>query len=158
MPSRSTRIKIALIAIAVMVLLAPFLYPTCRIAKEQLHVGISSIKWIVGPEGGILTMKISIKNDATCDANVESLQFRMYKLFYPDNTTQDVNLLDAQAIHTTIPAGGNITTNYAFAQPFSEGPRAVLAKITIILGDGSSLEVFDGLVETVETPAPQQSP
>jgi hypothetical protein len=155
MRSPSTRIKIVLIVLAILVVLAPFLYPTCRIEKEQLHVGISSIRWIVGPEGGILTMKISIKNSAGCDANVESLQFRIYKLIYADNTTEDVDLLDAQVIHTTIPAGGNVTTNYAFSQPFSAGPRDVLAKITIILGDGSSLEVFDGQIETVETPAGQ---
>jgi len=148
MVSRSTRIKIVLVVLAVLVLLIPFLYPTCRVEKEQLHISISSTKWIVGPEGGILTMKIDIENGAGCDASVESLQFRMYRLIYPDNNTEEVDLLDEQVVHTTIPAGGKIETNFAFGQPFTVGPRTVLAKITIILGDGSSLEVFDGPIDT----------
>ena len=148
MVSRSTRIKIVLVVLAMLVLLIPFLYPTCRVEKEQLHISISSTKWIVGPGGGILTMKIGIENGAGCDASVESLQFRMYRLIYPDNTTEDVDLLDAQEIHTTIPAGGNVVTNFAFVQPFAVGPRIVLAKITIIFEDGSSLEVFDGPIDT----------
>jgi len=152
MVSRNTRIKIILIALAILVLLTPFLYPTCRIEKEQIRVSISSIKWIVGPEGGILTMKISINNTAACDANVESLQFRIRGVIY-SNTSEDVDLSDTQVIHTTIPAGGNVTVNYAFDMAFTAGPRAVLAKITIILQDGSSLEVFDGRIETVETPS-----
>ena len=148
MVSRSSRIKIALIVLAVLVLLIPFLYPTCRVEKEQLHISIASPKWIVGPEGGILTMKITIENGAGCDVNVGSLQLRMYRLIYPDNTTEDVDLLDSQDIHATIPTGGNVVTNFAFVQPFLVGPRIVLAKITIIFEDGSSLEVFDGPIDT----------
>jgi len=154
MVSRSTRIKIVLIVLAILVLLIPFIYPTCRVEKEQLHISISSTKWIISPEGGILTMKIAIENSAGCDASVESLQFEVYKLIYPDNTTQDVNLLDTQAIHTTIPAGGNVTTNFAFSQPFTAGPRTVLAKIAVTLGDGSSLEVFDGAIDTMTAEEP----
>jgi hypothetical protein len=130
------------------------MYPTCRVEKEQLHVSISSTNWIVGPEGGILTMKIAIENSAGCDATVESLQFAIYRLIYPDNTTQDVNLLDTEVIHTTIPAGGNVTTNFAFGQPFTAGPRTVLAKIAVTLGDGSSLEVFDGAIDTTTANSP----
>jgi len=148
MVSRSTRIRIVLIALAILVLLIPFLYPTCRVEKEQLHVSIHSTNWIVGPEGGILTMKIDIENSAGCDASAESIQFRMYRLIYTDNTTEDVDLMDEQVIHTTIPAGGKIETNFAFGQPFTVGPRTVLAKIIVILGDGSSLEVFDGPIDT----------
>jgi hypothetical protein len=150
MVSRSSRIKILLIVLAVLVLFIPFLYPlsTCRIEKQQLHMSVAFTRWIVGPEGGILTMKITIENSAGCDANVESLQFTMYRLIYPDNTTEDVSLNDTQLIGTTIPAGGNFTTNFAFEQPFSVGPRSVLMKITVILQDGSSLEVFDGPIDT----------
>jgi len=154
MVSRSTRIKIALIVLAILVLLIPFIYPTCRVEKEQLHISISSTKWILGPEGGILTMSISIENAAGCDASVESLQFEIYRLIYPDNTTEDVNLVDTQAIHTTIPAAGNVTTNFAFGQPFTAGPRTVLAKIAVTLGDGSSLEVFDGAIDTTTAEQP----
>jgi len=148
MASRSTRIKIVLIVLAILVLLIPFIYPTCHIEKEQLHISISSTQWIIGPQGGILAMKIGIENGAGCDASVESLQFRMYRLIYPDNTTEDVDLIDAQVIHTTVPAGGNVTANFAFDQPFTVGPRTIMAKITVILGDGSSLEVFDGPIDT----------
>jgi hypothetical protein len=154
MVSRSTRIKIALIVLAILVLLIPFIYPTCRVEKEQLHISISSTKWILGPEGGILTMRISIENAAGCDASVESLQFEIYRLIYPDNTTEDVNLVDTQAIHTTIPAAGNVTTNFAFSQPFTVGPQTVLAKIAVTLGDGSSLEVFDGAIDTTTAEQP----
>jgi hypothetical protein len=157
MVSRSTRIKITLVVLAILVLLIPFLYSTCRIEKEQLHTSIASTKWIVGPDGGILTMKITIENSAGCDANVESLQFRIHKLVYPDNTTEDVDLSDTQEIHTTIPAGGKLSTNFAFGQPFIVGPRTVLAKITIILEDGSSLEVFDGPIETTTAESEQPS-
>jgi len=156
MVSRSTRIRILLIVLAVLVLSVPFLYPTSRIQKEQLHVGVASTQWIAGPGGAILTMKITMKNDAAYDANIESLQFRIYRLIYPDNTTQDVDLNDTQVIHTTIPAGGNVTVNYAFEQPFTVGPpRAVLAKITLVFQDGSSVEVFDGPIDT--TPREQPS-
>jgi hypothetical protein len=148
MASRSARVKIVLIVMAIAVLLIPFLYPTCQIGKEQLHVSISSTEWIVGPEGGILTMKIGIKNSAKCSASVESLQFTMYRLIYSDNTTEDVNLSDTQVIHTGIPAGGEVVTNFAFAQPFRVGPRTVVAKIALILEDGSTLDVFDGPIET----------
>jgi len=148
MVSRSTRIRILLIVLAIVVLFIPFLYQTCRIEKEQLHASVASPRWIVGPEGGILTLKITIENSAGCDADIESLQFRMYRLIHPDNTTEDVDLQDTQVIHTTIPAGGNATTNFAFGHPFRVGPRAVLVKITIILQDGSSLEVFDGPIDT----------
>jgi len=156
MVSRSIRIKIALIVLAVLVLFTPFLYPsfTCRIEKEQLHTSVGSPRWIVGPEGGILTMKITIQNAARCDANIESLQFTMYRLINPDNTTEDVSLNDTQAVHTTIPAGGNFTVNFAFEQPFKVGPRAVLVKIAIILQDGSSLEVFDGAIDTTAEQKP----
>jgi hypothetical protein len=152
MMSRSTKIKTGLIVMAIVVLLIPFLYPTCPIGKEQLLVSIPSTKWIVGPEGGILTMKISIKNSAECNASVESLQFTMYRLIYSDNTTEDVDLSDTQVIHTVIPAGGETVINFAFAQPFRVGPRSILAKIALILEDGSSLDVFDGPIETT-TPA-----
>jgi hypothetical protein len=148
MVSRSSKIKILLIILAVLVLFAPFLYSTCRIESQQLHVSVASIRWIVGPEGGILTMKITIENSARCDANVQSLQFTMYRLINPDNTTQDVSLNDTQLIGTTIPAGGNFTVNFAFDQPFTVGPRSVLMRITVILQDGSSLEVFDGPIDT----------
>ena len=154
MVSRSTRIKILLIVLAIVVLFIPFLYQTCRIEKEQLHTSVTSPRWIVGPEGGILTVKITIENSAGCDANIESLQFRMYRLIHPDNTTEDVDLQDTQVIHTTIPAGGNATTNFAFEQPFRVGPRAVLVKITIIFQDGSSLEVFDGPIDTTTRQQP----
>lgn len=148
MVSRNTRIKIILIALAMLVLLIPFMYPTCRVEKDQLHVSISSTKWIMSPQGGVLTMKIGIENGAGCDASVESLQFRIYRLIYLDNSTEDVDLPDAQVIHATIPTGGMIETNFAFNQTFTVGPRTVLAKITVILGDGSSLEVFDGPIDT----------
>jgi hypothetical protein len=148
MVSRSVRIKILLVTLAILVLLMPFLLPpTCQIGKGQLHTSVTSPRWIVGPEGGILTIKITIENNAGCDANVETLQFTIYRLIY-GNTTEDVDLNDAQVIHTTIPAGGNATVNFAFEQPFSEGPRAVLVRITIILQDSSSLEVFDGAIDT----------
>jgi len=155
MVSRSIRIKIVLIVLAILVLLTPFLYPTCRIEKEQLHVSISSTMWVANPEGGILTMKITIENSAGCDAKAESLQFRIYRLIYPDNTTEDVDLSDTQVIHNTIPAGGNFTMNFAFGQPFTvEAPQTVLAKITIILEDGSSLEAFDGPINTMMAQEP----
>ena len=145
---RSSRIKILLIVLAVLVLFIPFLYPTCRIDSQQLHMSVAFTRWVVGPEGGILTMNITIENSAGCDANVKSLQFTIYRLIYSDNTTEDVSLNDAQLIGTTIPAGGNFTTNFAFEQAFSVGPRSVLMRITVILQDGSSLEVFDGPVDT----------
>ena len=148
MVSRSIRIKIMLTVLALLVLFIPFLYSTCRIEKEQLHISIASTKWIVGPEGGILIMNMTIENGAACDANVESLQFRIYRLIYSDNITEDVDLPDTQVIHTAIPAGGKAVTNYAFDQSFTVGPRVVLAKITVILEDGSSLEVFDGPIDT----------
>jgi hypothetical protein len=148
MVSRSTRIKIIFVMLAIFVLFVPFLYPTCQIRKEQLHMSISSTQWIVRPEGGILIVNMTVQNDAPCDANVESVQFRTYRLIFPDNTTQDVDLLDAQAVHATIPAGGKIVTNFAFDHAFSVGPRTVLTKVSIILADGSSLEVFDGPIDT----------
>jgi hypothetical protein len=149
MVSRSVKIKIALIVLAVLVLFTPFLYPafSCRIEKEQLRTSVGSPLLIAGPSGAILTMKITIQNAAGCDANIELLQFTMYRLIY-NNTTEDVSLNDTQAVHTTIPAGGNFTVNFAFDQPFREGPRAVLVRIAIILQDGSSLEVFDGAINT----------
>jgi len=147
MLSRNTRIKIMLIVLAILVLFMPFLYPTCRV-EGQLHVSIAWTKWIVGPEGGILIVNMTINNDAGCDAMVESLQFRIYRLVYPDNSTEDVDMLDTQTIHTVVPAGGMVVTKFAFDHPFTVGPRTVLTKITIILEDGSSLEVFDGPIET----------
>ena len=148
MVSRNTIIKIVLVSLAVLVVLMPFILPTCRISKEQVHVSITSTKWIVGPEGGILTMNMTIENSAGCDANVESLQFRIYRLIYSNNTTENVDLVDAQVIHATIPAAGRLVMNAGFGQPFTIGPRAVMAKITFVFADGSSLEVFDGLIDT----------
>jgi hypothetical protein len=155
MVSRSAGIKIILIALAVLVVFIPFLYPTCRIQKEQLHVSITSPQWIPTPEGAILTLKMKIENNAGCNASIESMQFSMYRLIRPDNTTEDVDLQDTQVIHTTIPSGGNVTVNYAFDYPFTGlGPRIVLAKITLILGDGSSLEAFDGAIDTTGAQQP----
>jgi len=148
MVSRSTRIKIFLIVMAMLVLLVPFLYQTCQIGKEQLRTSVTSPMWVVGPEGGVLTTKVTIENNAGCDANIESLEFRMYKLIYADNTTEEVDMQDKQVIHTTIPAGGNATINFAFGQPFRVGPRIIMVKITVVLQDGSSLEVFDGPIDT----------
>jgi len=148
MVSQSTKIKIVLISLAVLVALTPFIYPACRISKEQVHVGITSTKWIIGPEGGILTMNMTIENSAKCDANIESLQVRTYRVVHADNTTENVDLQDTQVIHMTILAGGNATLNYGFDQPFTGvKPQIVLAKMTFILGDGSSLEVFDGPIQ-----------
>jgi hypothetical protein len=155
MTSRSTKIKISLIVLAILVLFIPFLYPTCRVDKEQLHTSVSSPQWMGSPEGGILTMKIAIENDAGCDAQIESLQFRMYRVVYPDNATEEVDILDGEVVHTTIPAGGNFTMNFAFSQPFSLRPRSILAKITVVLQDGASLEVFDG---PIESPPAEQAP
>jgi hypothetical protein len=143
-----------LVVLAILVLFIPFLYPTCRIGKEQLHISIDHVQWVPDPRGGILTMRISIENRAGCDANAESLQFKIYRLIYSDNTTQDLDVSDTQEIHATIPAGGTVVTNFAFGQPFNAGPRTVLAKITIF-EDGSSLEVFDGPIETT-TAEPEQ--
>lgn len=151
MVSARTRTRIILIALAILVLSIPFIYPGCRIEREQLRISVTSTKWVVGPEGGVLTMNMTIENNAKCDVNLESLQFRIYRLLYPDNSTEDVDLVDTQGVPhgvATISAGGKFAMNYAFAQPFSVGPRAVLAKITVILADGSSLEVFDGEIDT----------
>ena len=112
-----------LVVLAILVLFTPFLYSNfrMRIEKQQLHVSVTSPRWVVTPEGGILTVKIVVENNAGCDANIESFQFRMYRVVHVDNTTEDVDLQDTQVIHITIPAGGNVTVNYAFDQPFTVG-------------------------------------
>ena len=152
MVSRGTTIKLLLIVLAVLILFTPFLYPTCRIEKEQLHTSVTSPEWIGNPEGGVLTMKITIDNSAACDASIESLQLVIYRLIFPDNTTQDVDMQETQSVHTTVPAGGNVTVNIAAEWPFEPGavprPLAVQAKIAVIFQDGSSLEVFDRLIDT----------
>jgi hypothetical protein len=155
MSSRSTRIRLLLIVLATVVLFIPFLYPTCQVGNEELQTSVSSPQWIGSPEGAILTMKITVENIAGCDAKIESLQFRMYRLIYFDNSTEEVDLLDGQVVHTTIPAGGKFEVNFAFGQPFNVHPRIVLVKIAVVLQDGTSLEVFDGPIDTA--PAEQSS-
>jgi len=152
MVSPKTRTRMILVTLAILVLSIPFIYPPgCRIEREQMQISVTSTKWIVGPEGGVLTMRIAIENKGGCDVNLQSLRVRIYRLIYGDNTTEDVDLVETQGVPqgvATISAGGRFEMNYGFAQPFSVGPRAVLAKITVILEDGSSLEVFDGEINT----------
>jgi len=149
MVSRRMSIRIALILLAIVVLSIPFFYRGCQIREEQLQMTVESAKWVVGPDGGILTMKLIIDNKADCDADLRSIKFSLYRLINFDNTTQEVDIMEEQSVFQTVGAGGKLEMNYAFGQAFvGEAPRAVVARITLVLEGGSSLEVFDGEIQT----------
>jgi LEA14-like dessication related protein len=154
MVSRKTKIRIALVAFAIFVLSIPFFYTGCRIETGQLQASVASTKWVGTPEGSSLTMKITMENKAACDAAVKSLQFRIYRLIYSDNTTEEVDVQDTEALGLTVPARGTAEIGYVFNETFSEMPRVIRAEITLYLEDGSSLRVFDGEIETTSVQIP----
>jgi len=154
MVSRRWKMRAILIVLAVVVFSIPFIYQGCRIQEGQLQATPTSTKWVVTPDGGVLTMTIVVENKAGCNASLTSLEFRIYRLLYEDNSTEDVDLLDTQPLLLSIGPGTQVEINYAFAQAFTQKPKAVMARITLLLEDGSSIEVFDGLIETAAIQAP----